>query len=512
MEFLYYHLALLFFLFICVKNLFHHRERNLPPAPFALPVIGHLYLLKQPLYKSLHSLLSRYGPTLSLRFGSRFVIVVSSPSVVEECFTKNDKIFANRPKSMAGDRLTYNYSAFVWAPYGDLWRKLRRLAVAEIFSSKSLRNSSTVREEEVSCLIRRLLKVSTSGTQNVELRLLFSTLASNVVMRVSAGKRCVEEEHAGTKMEKQLLQDFKDKFFPSLAMNICDFIPILRVIGFKGLEKNMKKLHGIRDEFLQNLIDEIRLKLERTTSLKADEVTDGEERRSVAEILLCLQESEPEFYTDEVIKSTVLAMFSAGTDTVAVTMEWAMSLLLNHPEILQKVREEIDSQVGQTRLVEELDLPKLKYLRCVINETLRLYPVVPLLLPRCPSEDCTVAGYKVPKGTILQVNAFAMHRDPKMWEQPDRFKPERFEATEEEKEGIKFIPFGMGRRACPGSNMGMRAIMLAMAALFQCFEWERTGPEMVDMTPAAANSMVKVKPLEAFCKPYPSMANLFSQL
>jgi cytochrome P450 len=309
MEFLYYHLALLFFLFIVVKNLFH-RKRNLPPAPFALPVIGHLYLLKQPLYKSLHALLSRYGPALSLRFGSRFVIVVSSPSVVEECFTKNDKIFANRPKSMAGDRLTYNYSAFVWAPYGDLWRKLRRLAVAEIFSSKSLRKSSTVREEEVSCLIRRLLKVSTSGTQNVELRLLFSILASNVVMRVSAGKRCVEEEHAGTKMEKQLFQDFKNKFFPSLAMNICDFIPILRVIGFKGLEKNMKRLHGIRDDFLQNLIDEIRLKLKRTTSLKADEVTDGEERRSVAEILLCLQESEPEFYTDEVIKSTVLVRSS----------------------------------------------------------------------------------------------------------------------------------------------------------------------------------------------------------
>jgi hypothetical protein len=198
----------------------------------------------------------------------------------------------------------------VWAPYGDLWRKLRRLAVAEIFSSESLRKSSTVREEEVSCLIRRLLKVSTSGTQNVELRLLFSILASNVVMIVSAGKRCVEEEHAGTKMEKQLFQDFKNKFFPSLAMNICDFIPILRVIGFKGLEKNMKRLHGIRDDFLQNLIDEIRLKLKRTTSLKADEVTDGEERRSVAEILLCLQESEPEFYTDEVIKSTVLVRSS----------------------------------------------------------------------------------------------------------------------------------------------------------------------------------------------------------
>lgn len=278
----------------------------MPPAPFDLPVIGHLYLLKQPLYKSLHSLLLRYGPTLSLKFGSRPVIVVSSPSVVEECFTKNDKIFANRPKSMAGDRLTYNYSAFVSAPYGDRWRNLRRLAVSEIFSSKSLRKSSTIREEEVSCVLRRLLKVAPSGTQSVELRLLFSTLVSNVVMRVSAGKRYVEEEHAGTAMERQLIQEFRDKFFPSLALNICDFIPILRVIGFKGLEKNMRKLHGIRDEFLQNLIDEVRLKLKKITSLKTDELADGEERRSVAGTLLHQQESEPGFYTDEVIKSTVL--------------------------------------------------------------------------------------------------------------------------------------------------------------------------------------------------------------
>ncbi|KAJ6675890.1 CYTOCHROME P450 FAMILY 81 SUBFAMILY K POLYPEPTIDE 1-RELATED [Salix viminalis] len=205
-------------------------------------------------------------------------------------------------------------------------------------------------------------------------------------------------------------------------------------------------------------------------------------------------------------------MLIAGTETVSVTMEWAMSALLNHPEILQKVRAEIASQVGHERLVEELDLPKLKYLRCVINETLRLYPVVPLLLPRCPSEDCTVAGFKVPRDTILLVNAFAMQRDPEMWEEPNRFKPERFEVALEEKEGVKFIPFGMGRRACPGSSMGMRAIMLAMAGLIQCFEWERTGQEMVDMTPVVSTSMVKAQPLEAFCKPYGSMANLFSQL
>lgn len=304
MESLYYHLALLFFTFLVTKILFH-RKQNLPPSPFALPIIGHLYLLKNPLYKSLQALLSQYGSIIFLKFGSRPVLVVSSPSAIEECFTKNDIIFANRPPSMAGDNLTYNYAAFVWAPYGHLWRSLRRLSVVEIFSSKSLQKSSTIREEQVRCLLRRLLKVSIGGRRKVELKFLFSILTSNVVMRVSTGKCFVEEEDAETKVEKRLFLEFKEKFFPNLALNICDFVPILRLIGFKGIEKNMIKLHRKRDEYLQNLIDKIRLK-EVSSSLESAKLLDGKEKRSVAETLLSLQESEPEFYTDEVIKSTVL--------------------------------------------------------------------------------------------------------------------------------------------------------------------------------------------------------------
>ena len=142
-------------------------------------------------------------------------------------------------------------------------------------------------------------------------------------------------------------------------------------------------------------------------------------------------------------------MFIAGTETTATTMEWVMSLLLNHPKVLQKVKAEIDSQVGCERLINDLDLAKLPYLRCVINETFRLYPTVPLLLPQCSSADCTVGGFHIPRGTILLVNAWSMHRDPKLWEEPTKFKPERFEEINGEREGFKFIPFGIGRRAWP---------------------------------------------------------------
>ena len=145
-------------------------------------------------------------------------------------------------------------------------------------------------------------------------------------------------------------------------------------------------------------------------------------------------------------------MFIGGTDTTATTLEWTMSLLLNHPEILKKNKVEIDSQVGHGRLINDLNIAKLPYLRCVLNETLRLYPTSPLLLRHFSSTDCTVGGYHIPQGTILLVNVFFMNRDPKVWEEPTMFKQERFEVIRGEKEGFKFIPFGIGKRACPGAR------------------------------------------------------------
>lgn len=209
-------------------------------------------------------------------------------------------------------------------------------------------------------------------------------------------------------------------------------------------------------------------------------------------------------------------MFVAGTDTSANTIEWCISLLLNHPQVLQKLRNEIDSNVGHGRLVKESDLPKLPYLRCVIHETLRLYPIVPLLLPHFSSEDCTLGGYQIPQGTTLLVNAWAIHRDSNVWDEANTFKPERFEEhhmLEGEREGnnFRFIPFGIGRRACPGEGMGIRTASLAVATLLQCFDWERVGKEL-DMSQSYGITLFKSRPLEVVCSPRQIMIDLLSQL
>ncbi|KAB1220300.1 Cytochrome P450 81D1 [Morella rubra] len=511
MEKYYSYLAFLLTVVYIIK-LLSRRNLNSPPSPFCWPIIGHLHLLRPPLYKALETLSLRYGPILSLKLGCRSFLVVSSPSVVEECFTKNDIVFANRPRTMAGERLAYNLTSPVVAPYGHSWRNLRRFAAVEIFSQMSLQKSSIIRREEVNSLLRQVFKASSGKSKiNVEFRYLFSLLAFNIVTRMVTGEPCVGEEAAGTDVGKQRLKDLKDIYFPSLMMNICDFFPALRWIGYKGLEKSMIRLQAKRDEFLQRLMEESKQK--KTSSLSTSTLVDVEKKRTMIESLLSLRESEPEFYTDDVIKSMILMMYVAGTDTTATTLEWALLLLLNHPDVLQKVRAEIDNQVGHERLLNELDLAKLPYLRCVINETLRLFPTVPLLLPHFSTEDCTVGGFQIPRGTTLLVNAWFIHRDPKLWEEPTRFKPERFEATSNgEIDGFKFVPFGIGRRSCPGAGMGQRIISLTLGALIQCFDWERPGKEMVDMTPGGGFIMYKTKPLEAVCSPRHSMTTVLSQL
>nr|XP_010937897.1 cytochrome P450 81D11-like [Elaeis guineensis]XP_010937914.1 cytochrome P450 81D11-like [Elaeis guineensis] len=188
-----------------------------------------------------------------------------------------------------------------------------------------------------------------------------------------------------------------------------------------------------------------------------------------------------------------------------------MSLLLNNPEALKKMRDEIDTQVGNERLLEESDLSNLPHLQCVITEALRMYPTTPLLLPHESSQDCSVGGFHIPRGMMLLVNAYAVHRDPKVWEEPTKFMPERFEGGKGE--GKLMLPFGMGRRRCPGEGLAMRVVGLALGTLIQCFEWEGIGKEEVDMTTQGSGlALAKAIPLEAMYRPRQSMLDALKKL
>ncbi|XP_048497955.1 cytochrome P450 81F3 [Beta vulgaris subsp. vulgaris] len=191
-------------------------------------------------------------------------------------------------------------------------------------------------------------------------------------------------------------------------------------------------------------------------------------------------------------------------------MEWAMAFILHHPEAMKKAQEEIDEVIGHNCIINEEDVSKLPYLQNIVNETLCLYPPTPLLLPHESFDDTTICGYNVPKGTMLMVSLWTIHRDPKIWNEAEKFVPERFEGKEGESL-YKLLSFGIGRRSYPGYAMGKRAVCLLLGSLLQCFNWERPSKDLIDMSQATGLTMPKVKPLEALCNVRPYMANLLAR-
>uniref|UniRef100_A0A453JVH7 Cytochrome P450 81D1 n=1 Tax=Aegilops tauschii subsp. strangulata TaxID=200361 RepID=A0A453JVH7_AEGTS len=213
----------------------------------------------------------------------------------------------------------------------------------------------------------------------------------------------------------------------------------------------------------------------------------------------------------------VQSLLQAGTDTSSSTIEWAMALLLNNPHVLAKAKEEIDAVVGTSRLLEEHDLACLPYLRCIITETLRMYPIAPHLAPHQASSDCVVAGgqYIIACGTMVLVDVYSMQRDPTMWDEPNRFIPERFEVgigEDGDKQVVRMMPFGMGRRKCPGEGLAWRTVGVALGLMVQCFRWERMGKEEVDMSEGSGFTMPMVVPLVAMCQPREEMDEILKRI
>ncbi|KAJ4770809.1 Cytochrome P450 [Rhynchospora pubera] len=491
-------------IFISIKLILSSKTktRRLPPSPPSRPIIGHLHLFKKPLHRTLTNLSSIHGPVLHLQFGSRPVLLVSSPDLANEIFTTHDVTFANRPKFPSAKHVSNNYTTFVSSSYGPNWRNLRRIATIEVLSSHRLLCSTEIRSDEVRCLARSLFvnSAKNEGFTKVDMRLRLFELVLNVIMRMIAGKRYYGENAEDSKDARRFKEMVEEATALAGASNLQDFFPILRLFDFGGVQKRAARLAATRNELSQSLIDEHR----KTGS------REGSKKKTMIADLLELQPAEPEVYTDTVIRCLCLSILQAGTDTSANTMEWIMSLLLNNPQVLHKARDEIEKYVGCDRLIEESDLTNLPYLHCVINETLRLYPVVPLLVPHESSKDCSLGGYSIPAGTMLFVNVYAIQRDPKIWEEPTKFKPERFE--DGKAEGNWMLPFGMGRRGCPGEGLARKVMGLAIGTLVQCFEWERIGTEEVDMTEGSGITMPRAVRLEAMYRPRSKMIPVLQKL
>lgn len=275
----------------------------LPPSPpCGLPVIGHLHLLKKPLHRTLAAISAAHGPVLLLRFGSRPALLVSSHAAAEECFTKNDTIFANRPRLLAGKHLGFNYTVLGQSPYGPHWRNLRRLTTLEVFSSHCIAASSAVRRQEVRSLCRKLFELSShsgGGQAVVNFKETFFELVLNVMLRLTMGRRPAGEEEAG-----RIREIVEETFTVAGVSNLGDFLPVVGWLDLLGMTKRVVRLGQKRDKLLQHLLDSRR----RGDDGGADGGDAGPEgkKKSFLDTLLTLQQSDPESYGDNIIKGLIV--------------------------------------------------------------------------------------------------------------------------------------------------------------------------------------------------------------
>ncbi|KAF7141772.1 hypothetical protein RHSIM_Rhsim06G0057300 [Rhododendron simsii] len=271
-----------------------------PPSPPPLPIIGHLHLIKQPLHRTLEKLSQQYGPILTLRFGSRPVLILSSPSAIEELFSKNDLIFANRPRRLAGKHIHYNYTTIGSSSYGEHWRNLRRLTTLEIFSTTKLNLFLGIRQEEVRSLLRNLFRISRKTFVKIKMKSRISTMLYNTIMRILSGKRYYGIDEEDSEEAREFREIIRNVSELSAALHLGDFVPCLRWVDFGKLEKRMLTTKKKMDAIFQGLIDENRSEDTEVSH------SNGRKAKSMINSMLGLQNSDPQYYSDEIIKGTIM--------------------------------------------------------------------------------------------------------------------------------------------------------------------------------------------------------------
>ncbi|CAL4981447.1 unnamed protein product [Urochloa decumbens] len=457
---------------------------QLPPGPRQLPILGslHHFFSSELPHHIVRELSRRHGPLMFLKFGKIPVVVASSREAAMEVMKTHDAVFATRPQTVVAKVITKQAQALAITPYGDHWRQLRKIYVHDLLSTQRVRSFKAIREEEVARLIRA---VSSDPAPLVNLSELLAAHVADTTVHAILGYRLRDRE--------SFLRIINGAIELAAGFTLADLFPASWLTD--SLSWTARRV-DVYQEGMFSFLDSI------VRDHVARRLDEEDFREGLLDILLRIhREGSTRFpLTMNTIKAVIFDLFAAGSETAAVTLQWAMAELMQNPTVMSKAQAEVREAFGSEMKVAEEGISNLTYLQWVIKETLRLHPPGPLLIPRECLQTCKVMNYDVPKGTMLIVNAWAISRDPRYWDEPETFKPERFEHDTREYKGnhFEFTPFGAGRRICPGMSFAIADVELALANLLFYFDWslpQGVSPGQMDMTESAGITARRKKDL-----------------
>ncbi|XP_061967013.1 cytochrome P450 76T24-like [Populus nigra] len=490
MEYLFY-LLLISFCWACLRvlnaSVLLRRKSGctvLPPGPRQLPIIGNILALGDKPHRTLANLSQTYGPLMTLKLGRITTIVISSPNIAKEALQKHDQALSSR--TVPDALRVHHRNSILWLPASTHWKFLKKLTATQMFTSQRLDASQALRGKKVQELLEYVHENCNGHAVDIG-RSVFTTslnLISNTFFSLDIAN-----------YNSDLSQEFSELVVGVTEQigkpNIADYFPILRLVDPQGVRRKTNSYLKRLTQIFYSIINE-------RTRPRSSSVASNASHDVLDALLILAKENNTDLSSTD-IQVLLIDFFIAGTDTTSSTVEWAMTELLLNPDKMVKAKKELQQVEGP---VQESDISKCPYLHAIVKETFRLHPPAPLLLPRKAVSEVEMQGFTVPKNAQILINIWAIGRDPAIWPDPNSFKPESFLECQADVKGRDFelIPFGAGRRICPGLPLAHKMVHLTLASLIHSFDWKIADdltPEDIDTSETFGLTLHKSEPLRA---------------
>ncbi|XP_031375641.1 tyrosine N-monooxygenase-like [Punica granatum] len=490
LAFLLFYIAKLMYQGITDQRSTKSRGAQLPPGPVPWPVVGCMpkMLRRRPAFRWILGWMKEMDTDIAcFCLGNMHVIPVTCPKIAQEFLKKQDAIFASRPLSMASRILSSGYITAVMSPYGESWKKMRKVLISEVISPARHRWLHDKRTKEADNLVSK-----NSGRVNI--RTACQHYSANMVRRLMFDRRYfvdkITDDGAPTFRE----EEYVDALFTTLkylyAFCVSDYLPYLEGLDLDGHEKIIKDAVEIVRKYHDPIVKERILKWRENDGrvFRGENEFKMMEPQDLLDVLITLKDAnEKPLLTPEEITAETREIVTAAVDNPSNAVEWVMAEMINNPEIINNPVEELDRVVGKERIVRGQDIPNLNYIKACAREAFRLHPFAPFNVPHVALSDTVVAGYHIPQGSHIFLRRRGLGRNPKVWDRPLEFRPEQHlpngnagngqECSSNEvvltEPDLRFITFSTGWRGCVAMALGTTMTIMLLARMVQGFSWEK---------------------------------------